>query len=183
MLMFNFAISCLTTSNLPWFMDLTFQIPMQYCSLQHQTLLSPPDTSAAEHHSCFGPTPSFFLELLVIALCSSPVFPSSILDIFWPGGLIFWHLIFLPFQLFMGFSRQEYWSELPFPSPMEHVLSELFPMTQLSWVDLHGMAHSFTELCKPLHHNKAVIHEGSPLCSCSQMIWGTCNTAFPQLVL
>ena len=32
------------SSSLPWFMDLTFQVPMQYCSLQHQTLLSPPDT-------------------------------------------------------------------------------------------------------------------------------------------
>ena len=36
---FTLAISCLTTSNLPWFMDLTFQVPMQYCSLQHWTLL------------------------------------------------------------------------------------------------------------------------------------------------
>ena len=73
MLMFNLAISCLTTYNLPWFMDLTFQVPMQYCSLQHQTLLSPPDTSTTEHHFCFGPDISFFLELLVIALCSSSV--------------------------------------------------------------------------------------------------------------
>ena len=31
---FTLAI-CLTTSNLPWFMDLTFQLPMQYCSFQH----------------------------------------------------------------------------------------------------------------------------------------------------
>ena len=31
--MFNLAISCLTTSNLPWFMDLTFQVLIQYCSL------------------------------------------------------------------------------------------------------------------------------------------------------
>ena len=38
MLMFTFAIPCLTTSNLPWFVDLTFQVPMQYCSIQHQTL-------------------------------------------------------------------------------------------------------------------------------------------------
>ena len=37
--MFTLTISCLTTSSLPWFMDLTFQLPMQYCSLQHQTLL------------------------------------------------------------------------------------------------------------------------------------------------
>ena len=32
---FTLAVSCLTTSNLPWFVDLTFQVPMQYCSLQH----------------------------------------------------------------------------------------------------------------------------------------------------
>ena len=59
--------------------------------------------------------------------------------------------------LFMGFSRQEYWSSLPFSSPVDHVLSELFTLTRLSWMALHGMAHSFTELCKPLHHDKAVI--------------------------
>ena len=28
--MFTLAISCLTTPNLPWFMDLTFQVPIQY---------------------------------------------------------------------------------------------------------------------------------------------------------
>ena len=33
MLMFTLAISCLTISNLNWFKDLTFHIPMQYCSL------------------------------------------------------------------------------------------------------------------------------------------------------
>ena len=53
-----------------------------------------------------------------------------------------------------------YWDVLPFPPPMDHVLSELSAMSCPSWVALHGMAHSFIELCKPLHHNKAVIHEG-----------------------
>ena len=43
---------------------------------------------------------------------------------------------------------------------MDHILSELSAMTHLSWVALHGMAHSFIELHKPLHHNKAVICEG-----------------------
>ena len=71
--MFTLAIFCLTTHNLPWFMDLTFQVPMQYCSLQHWTLLSPPNTSTTEYRFCFGPAASFFLGLLVIALCSSPV--------------------------------------------------------------------------------------------------------------
>ena len=44
---FTLAISCLTTSNLPWLMDLTFQVPMHYCSLQHRTLLLLPVTSTA----------------------------------------------------------------------------------------------------------------------------------------
>ena len=48
---------------------------------------------------------------------------------------------------------------LPFPPPVNHILSELFTMTCPSWVTLHSMAQSFTELCKPLHHDKAVIHE------------------------
>ena len=62
---FTLAISCLTTSNLPWFMALTFQIPMQYCSLQHQTLLMSPVTSTTGHCFCFGSIPSFFLELFL----------------------------------------------------------------------------------------------------------------------
>ena len=48
----------------------------------------------------------------------------------------------------MGFSRQEYWSGLPFPSSVDHVLSELSTVTRLSWVALHGMAPSFIELDK-----------------------------------
>ena len=65
MLTFTLAISCLTTSNLPWFMDLAFQVPMQYCSLQHQTLLLSPVTSTAGYCFCFGFIPSFFRELFL----------------------------------------------------------------------------------------------------------------------
>ena len=61
--------SHLTAFNLPWFMDLTFQVPMQLCSLQHQTLLSPPDTSTTGCCFHFGSASSFLLELY---LCSSP---------------------------------------------------------------------------------------------------------------
>ena len=59
-----------------------------------------------------------------------------------------WACLFILFILFMGFSRQEYWSVLPFPSPADHVLLELSTMTCSSWVALHGMAHSFIELDK-----------------------------------
>ena len=33
MSIFTLTISCLSTSNLPWFINLTFQVPMQFCSL------------------------------------------------------------------------------------------------------------------------------------------------------
>ena len=65
MLMFTFAISGLTTSNLPWFIDLTFQVPMQYCSLQHWTLLPSPVTSTTECYFCLGSIPSFFWDLFL----------------------------------------------------------------------------------------------------------------------
>ena len=57
----------------------------------------------------------------------------------------------------MGFSRQEYWSSLPFPSPVEHVLSEFSTMTCPSWVALHSMAHSFTGLDKAVVHVISII--------------------------
>ena len=46
----------------------------------------------------------------------------------------------------LGFSGQKYWSGLPLPPPVDHVLSELSTMTRPSWVALHSMAHSFNEL-------------------------------------
>ena len=45
MSIFTLVICCLTTSNLPWFMDLTFKVPKQYCSWLHWTLLPLPVTS------------------------------------------------------------------------------------------------------------------------------------------
>ena len=49
--------------NLPWFMDLTFWVPMQCCSLQHWTLLPSPVTSTTGWYFCFGSISSFFMEL------------------------------------------------------------------------------------------------------------------------
>ena len=101
---------------------------MQYCSLQHWTLLSPPDTSTTGQCFCFGSISSFFLELF---LHWSPV-------AYWApthlGSSSFSVLFFCLFILFMGFSRQEYWSGWPFPSPVDPILSELSIMTCPSWV-------------------------------------------------
>ena len=125
-------------------MYLTFQVPMQYCSLQHQTLLPSPAKSTAGYF-CFGSVSSFFLELFL--LCSSIAYWAST-----NLGSSSFSVQSSPFILFMGFSRQEYWSGLPFPSPVDHVLSELFTMTCLSWGALHGLAHSLTELDKAVGH-------------------------------
>ena len=128
-----------------WFMDLTFQVPMQYCSLQHQTLLPSLVTSTTGCCFCFG-------SLFILSRVFSPLISSGILGTYWPGSSSFSVLSFCLFILFMGFSRQEYWSGLPFPPPADHILSELYTMTHLSWVALHSMAHSFIEL------DKAVVH-------------------------
>ena len=89
---FTLAISRLTTSNLPS-MDLTFQVPMQYCSLQHQTLLPLPVTSTTGHCFCFDSVSSFFLELF---LYSSPVAYLAPTDL---GNSSFSVIIFLPFHI------------------------------------------------------------------------------------
>ena len=94
MSMFTLAISCLTTFNLPWFVDLTFQVPMQCCSVQHQTLLAPPVTSTTGHCFHFGSITSFFLI--------SPLLSSSILGTYRPGELIFKCPIFVPFHTVHG---------------------------------------------------------------------------------
>ena len=46
-------------------MDLTFQVPMQYCSLQHWAFLPSPVTSTMGHCCYFGSASSFFLELFL----------------------------------------------------------------------------------------------------------------------
>ena len=94
----------------------------------------------------FGSASSFLLELF---LCSSSV-------AYWTptkrGSSSFSVISFFLFIRFMEFSRQECLSGLPFPSPVDHVLSQLSTMIYPSWVALPGMAHSFIEL------DKAVVH-------------------------
>ena len=149
---FTLAISCLTTSNLRWFMDLTFQVPMKYCSLQHWSLLLSPVISTTGWCFCFGSVSSFFLELFPHW---SPVAYWAPTDL---GSSSFSILSFCLFILFMEFSKQECWSGLPLPPPVDHILSEFSTMTHPSWVALHGMAHSFIELDKAVIHLISLVH-------------------------
>ena len=106
------------------------------------------------------PVPHYFLEFAQVRIhcigdavqLSHPLMPSS---------------SFRSFIQFMRFSRLVSWGGLPFPPPVDHLLSELSAMTCPSWVALHGMAHSFIEFCKLLCHDKVVIHEeGDNMCTC-----------------
>ena len=150
MSMFTLAISCFTTYSLPWFMDLTFQVPMQCCSLQHHTLLPPPDASTTGCCFCFGSISSFFPELF---LCSPVAYwaPTNL------ESSSFSVLSFCLFILFMGFSRQACLIGFPFPSPVNHILSELSTMTHPSWVALHSMAHSFIKIHKAMIHVMSLV--------------------------
>ena len=108
--------------------------------------------------SHFSPVASFFLEWWVIALCSSSVayWRPSVLGVSSSDVISF-----CLFIVYLGLSQQEYWRGLPFPPLVDLILSELFTITYLSWVALHGMAHSFIELHRPLCHEKAVVLEGA----------------------
>ena len=125
-------------------MDLTFQVPMQYCSLQPWTLLLSPVISTTGYHFCFGSISSFFLELF---LHWSPVAYWAPTDL---GSSSLGIPLFCLFILFMAFSRQEYWSGLPFPSPVDHILSD-FSMTYPSWVAPYVIAwfHWIRQGCGP----------------------------------
>ena len=121
-------------------MDLTFQVPMPYCSLQHQTLLPSSVTSTARSCSLSGSVSSFFLELF---LCSSPV---AYLGTYKPG-FIFQCLVFLPFHTVHEVLKARIlkWFAIPFSSgPLSVRLLHRDP--SVLGGPTHSMAHSFIEL-------------------------------------
>ena len=148
---FTLSISCFTTSNWPWFMDLTFQIPMQYWSLQHQTLPLSPVTSTTGCCFCFGSVSSFFLELFLH--CSSITYWAPInLGVLSPT--IFQCPIFSPFHTVHGVLKARIikWFAIPFSSGPCFV--------------------------RTLHHNRSILD--GPILHGSQFHWvrqgcGTCD--------
>ena len=146
MSMFTLAISCLTTSNLPWLMDLTFQVSMHYCSYSIRLYFHTSHIHSWVCCFCFVSVSPLFLELFLHSSPAAYWVPTNL------GSSSFSVISFCLFILFMGFSRQEYWSGLPFPCPVDNVLSEISTMTHPSWVALHSKAHSLVEL------DDAVVH-------------------------
>ena len=133
---FTLAISCLTTSNLLWFMGVNFRF---LCNIALYSSDLAFITSHIHNWVLFW---LWFHPFII-----SPVISSSILGTYRPGEFIFQCPIFLPFHTVLGFSRQGYWSGLPFPFPVDHILSDLSTMTRPSWVAPHAWLN-FTELDK-----------------------------------
>ena len=125
-------------------MDITFQVPMQYCSLQHQTLLPSPVTSTTGCCFYFGSISSLFLELLFHSFPVAWWVPTDL-------GSSSCGVIFLPFHTVHGVlkERMPKWFAIPF-SIGPHFVRPLHHDT--SWVALHGMVHSFIELDKTVIH-------------------------------
>ena len=68
----------------------------------------------------------------------------SAIRVVWSTFLRFFYISPWNLDSSLWFWWKEYWSSLPFPSRMDHVLSELFTTTHPCWVALHGLAGSFT---------------------------------------
>ena len=89
-------------------MDLTFQVPLQYCSLQHRTSI----TSHIHNWALF----LLWLCVFILSGVISPLFFSSILGIYQPGEFIFQCHIFLPFPTVHGTLKERIltWFAIPF---------------------------------------------------------------------
>ena len=103
-------------------MDLIFQVPMQYCSLQHWTLL--PSSVTSTTGCCF----CFWLHLFILSGVISPLISSSIWGTYQPGEFIFQCPIFLPFHTVHGVLKARIKKWFAIPSLVGHLLSELSTM-------------------------------------------------------
>ena len=108
---------------------------MQYCFKQHQSFT----TRNIHNWALFFPwlCSSFFLELFLLSSSVACWTPINL------GNSSFSVLSFYFFILYMGFSRQEYWSGLLFPSSLNHILSPPWPIL-LRWP---YMTWSIISLC------------------------------------
>ena len=124
-------------------MDLTFQL---LCNIFAYSI------RLYFHHQSH-PHWALFLLWLHLFILSGVIFCSSILGTYLAGEFIFQCPIFLPFHTVNGVLKARIlkWFAIPFSS-RPHFVRTFHHDPSVSWVDLHGMAHSFIEL------DKAVVH-------------------------
>ena len=109
---------------------------------------------------------SFFLELF---LHQSPKAYGAPADL---ESYSFIIQLFWIFILFLRISRQEYWSGLPFPSPVDHILSDFSTMTCPTWEAPQGLAkfHWVRQVC------------GSSVIRLTRFLWLWFQCVFPLIM-
>ena len=112
-------------------MDLTFQVPMQYCSLNHQTLFLSPVTSTTGYF-CFGSV------------------SSSILATYRHGEFIFQYPIFLPFHTVHGVLKARILKlfAIPFSSGPHSVIPLHHDPAILGCSSWHGLVSLSRQSCR-----------------------------------
>ena len=113
--MFTFAVSCLTTANLPWnYLIHGLNIPGSYTILFSTASDFTSITSHIHKWALF----SLWLCLFILSGVISPVFSSSILGTYQPGEVIFDCYLFLSFHIVHGGVKARIlkWFAIPFSS-------------------------------------------------------------------
>ena len=76
----------------------------------------------------------FWLHSFILSGVISPLISSSILGTYWPGEFLFQYPIILPSHTVHGIIKARILKCLPFPSPVDHIMSNLSSMpSHLGW--------------------------------------------------
>ena len=144
MSVFTVVISCLTPSNLPWFIDPTFQVPRQYHSLQHWNFTS--ITSHIHNWALF----SLWLCLFILSGGISPLFSRCILSNYQPEEFIFQCHIFFPFYTLHGALkvRMLKWFAIPFSNGHRFVRNVNESICHLGRNEIFCLQHWFSVGCR-----------------------------------
>ena len=146
MSMFTRAISYLTTSSLPWFVDLTFQV--SYAILPFTSL----DFTSITSHNHTWVLFMLWLHPFILSGVISPLISCSILGTYRPGEFIFQCHIFLPFQTVHGVLKARIlkWFAIPFSSGARFVRTLHHDPSILSGPTWHGSKfHWIRQGCGP----------------------------------
>lgn len=150
-----------------WSPELNSPIPVHFTTDSQDNVYSSPVLLDHDQFDLHGPNIPGSCNTVLCgirfsgAVSSCPPVSPGTLDALRPGGYLSVSYLFALYTVH-GVPMLVYWSGLPF-LPVDQVLSEHFTMTGPSWVALHGVAHIFIVLCKPLHHGKGNIFSWIPL--------------------
>ena len=112
-----------------------------------------------------------WLHPFILSGVISPLFSSSMLGTYRPGEFIFQCPIFLPLHTVHGVLKARILKRFDIPFSSRPCFVRMLYHDHQSWVALHGMAHSFTEL------DKAVVH----VIRLVSFLWLWCSVCCPLM--